>query len=52
MVSINPRRSVLVVLLLACLLLPGKIIGAVLCLGADGHIAVEAAHNGRCSMLP
>lgn len=52
MVSIRSSRSVLIVLLLACLLLPGKIIGAVLCLGADGHIAVEAAHNGRCGTLP
>src|SRR5262249_4040745 len=33
------------------LLLPGQAIGTVLCIGADGHIALEVAKNGRCGDL-
>jgi hypothetical protein len=47
-VPIKPRPFALVALLLTCFLLPGKVMGAVLCIGADGHIAIEAAHYGAC----
>ena len=47
-VSIKSRPFALLALLLTCFLLPGKVMGAVLCIGADGHIAIEAAHYSRC----
>jgi hypothetical protein len=47
-VSVKPRPFALITLLLICFLLPGKIMGAVLCIGADGHIAIEAAHYSPC----
>ena len=33
------------------LLVPGQAMGTVLCIGADGHIALEIAKNGRCGNL-
>ena len=50
MVPVKPRPFALAVLLLACFLLPGKVMGAVLCIGADGHIAIEAPHYSPCDM--
>lgn len=50
MVPVKQRPLALTVLLLACFLLPGKVMGAVLCIGADGHIAVEAAHYSPCGI--
>jgi hypothetical protein len=47
-VPVKPRPFVLLALLLTCFLLPGKVMGAVLCIGADGHIAIEAAHYSPC----
>jgi hypothetical protein len=44
-------RYILAVLLPVCLLLPGQPLGAVLCIKADGHMAVEAAHKGLCAPL-
>ena len=44
-------RYILVVLLPVCLLMPGQTLGAVLCIKADGHMAVEAAHKGLCASL-
>jgi hypothetical protein len=44
-------RYILAVLLPVWLLLPGQMLGAVLCIQADGHMAVEAAHKGLCAPL-
>jgi hypothetical protein len=38
----------IVVLLSVLLLLPGQVIGTVLCIGKDGHMALEVAKQGRC----
>jgi hypothetical protein len=43
--------SVVTALLLVFSLLPGQVLGMVLCFRADGRVAVEAAHNGRCTSL-
>jgi hypothetical protein len=48
MKSLQPAITVL---LLVCLLMPGHIVGAVLCIRADGHITFEAAENGHCGSL-
>jgi hypothetical protein len=42
------RQSVVTVLLLLFFLLQGQAIGVVLCVRADGQMAVEAAQQGRC----
>ena len=43
-------RSLTAVILLACFLVaPASTLSMVLCVRADGHITLEAAHNGRCS---
>jgi hypothetical protein len=45
-------RSLTAVILLACFLVaPASTLSMVLCVRADGHITLEAAHNGRCSSL-
>jgi hypothetical protein len=47
-----PRKtlwSIITVLLSVFLLIPGQTVGAVLCIKADGHMAVEADHKGRCA---
>jgi uncharacterized membrane protein len=42
-------RSVMTALLLVYVLIaPVAAMDVVLCIGADGHVAFEAAHNGRC----
>jgi len=38
-------------LLSVFLLVPVQAMGTVLCIGADGHIALEVATNGRCGDL-
>jgi hypothetical protein len=43
-------RSVVIALLLP-FFLPGKAMGAVLCIRADGHMAMEAFHDGHCGTL-
>jgi hypothetical protein len=42
-------RSIITVLLSVFVLIPGETMGAVLCIKADGHMAVEADHKGRCA---
>jgi hypothetical protein len=42
------RQSVVTVLLLLVFLLLGQAMGVVLCVRADGQMAVEAAQHGRC----
>jgi hypothetical protein len=44
-------QSVIIAVLSVFLLLPGQALGTVLCIGADGHIALEIAKNGRCGDL-
>jgi hypothetical protein len=44
-------RYIITVLLPVFLLMPGRTLGAVLCIKANGHIAVEADHKGRCAPL-
>ncbi|MAT78830.1 hypothetical protein CMK14_27355 [Candidatus Poribacteria bacterium] len=34
--------------LIVCLNIPSWLSGQVICFGADGHIALEKAHSGRC----
>jgi hypothetical protein len=46
----RPLQTI-IVLLTAFLLLPGQVTGTVLCIGEDGHIALEIAKNGRCDTL-
>lgn len=48
------RSSLTALVLVGCLLIPLSATGFVLCLGADGHIALEPARNSRCanSMVP
>jgi hypothetical protein len=49
-----PCRSlqhILIALLSVFLFLPWQVMGAVVCIGADGHIAVEVAQKGRCGLL-
>jgi len=41
----------IIILFSVCLLLPGQVIGTVLCIGEDGHIPLEMAKNGRCGTL-
>ena len=41
-------QSIIIAVLSVFLLLPGQALGTVLCIGADGHIALEIAKNGRC----
>jgi len=41
----------LIMLLSVFLLVPVQAMGTVLCIGADGHIALEIANNGRCGDL-
>jgi hypothetical protein len=38
----------IIILLSVFLLVPVQAMGTVLCIGADGHIALEVAKNGRC----
>ena len=43
-------RPVVTALLLVCVLMaPVAAMDVVLCIGADGHVTLEAASNGRCS---
>jgi hypothetical protein len=44
-------QSIIIAVLSVFLLLPGQALGTVLCIGADGHIALEIAKNGRCGDL-
>jgi hypothetical protein len=51
---VTRRRSfqfIIIAVLSVFLLLPGQVMGTVLCIGADGHIALEIAKNGRCGNL-
>jgi len=47
-IRLRSFQSIIIGLLSVFLLLPGQAIGTVLCIGADGHIALEVAKNGRC----
>ena len=51
MIHLKSLQSIIIVLLSVFLLMSGQVIGTVLCIGADGHIAVEVAQNGRCGSL-
>ena len=51
MIHLKSLQSFIIVLLSVFLLMSGQVIGTVLCIGADGHIAVEVAQNGRCGSL-
>jgi hypothetical protein len=42
------RFLLTVVMLLCALVAPVAAMDNVLCIGADGHVAFETAHNGRC----
>jgi len=44
-------RLIVIALLLPFLFIPGKAMGAVLCIRADGHMAMEAFHDGHCGTL-
>lgn len=48
MIHLKSLQSIVIVMLSVFLLMPGQAIGTVLCIGADGHIALEIAKNGRC----
>jgi hypothetical protein len=48
-IPLQSLRSIIIVLLSVVLLIPGQTMGAVLCIKADGHMAVEADHKGRCA---
>jgi hypothetical protein len=50
-IHLRSFQSIIIGLLSVFLLLPGQALGTVLCIGVDGHIAVEAAQNGRCGFL-
>ena len=43
------RSSIIALFLTGCLLMPMSVMGLVLCIGADGHIALEPARNSRCT---
>ena len=43
-----PSRQSVVTVLLLFFLLPGQAMGVVLCVRADGQVAVEAAQHSRC----
>jgi hypothetical protein len=47
-IRLRSFQSLIIGLLSVFLLLPGQAIGTVLCIEADGHIALEMAKNGRC----
>jgi hypothetical protein len=40
----------IIMLLSVFLLVPAQAMGTVLCIGADGHIALEVATNGRVTV--
>ena len=45
-------RFILTSVLLFCLLVaPGAAMSAVVCIGSDGHVQLEAARHGRCHSL-
>jgi hypothetical protein len=50
-VSMKSLQPVVTTLLLLFVLLPGQAMGVVLCVRADGHMAVEATQHGRCGSL-
>jgi len=50
-IRLRSLQSLIIVMLSVFLLLPGQALGTVLCIGADGHIALEVANNGRCGDL-
>jgi hypothetical protein len=50
-IHLKSLQSFIIVLLSVFLLLPGQVMGTVLCIRADGHIALEIAQNGRCGTL-
>jgi hypothetical protein len=41
-------RAIVVAVLLVGMLLPLAAMDIVLCFGADGHVLLEASHDGRC----
>jgi hypothetical protein len=41
--------SITALFLVFCLLMPMSVVGLVLCIGEDGHIAFEFARNSRCT---
>lgn len=48
-IHLTALRSVVTALLLVyVLVVPMATLGVVLCIGADGHVAFEAAQHGRC----
>ena len=51
MIHLKSLQSFIIVLLSVFLLLPGQVMGTVLCIRADGHLALEIAQNGRCGTL-
>jgi hypothetical protein len=48
-IRLRSFQSIITVLLSVFLLLPGQGMGTVLCIKANGHIALEIAHKGRCA---
>jgi len=50
-IRLRSFQSIIIAVLSVFLLLPGQALGTVLCIGADGHIALEIAKNGRCGNL-
>ena len=48
MIRRRSLQSIAIMLLSVFLLVPVQAMGTVLCIGADGHIALEAGKNGRC----
>ena len=49
MIRLRSFQSLITVLLSVFLLLPGQGMGTVLCIKANGDIALEVAHKGRCA---
>jgi hypothetical protein len=45
------RFLLIVVMLLCALVAPVAAMDVVLCIGADGHVTLEAGRNGRCGTL-
>jgi hypothetical protein len=43
------RSSTIALFLTCCLLMPMSAVGLVLCIGEDGHIALEPVRNSRCA---
>ena len=43
------RSPIIALFLTCCLLMPMSVMGLVVCIGADGHIALETARNSRCT---